>query len=399
MKIDIKGSAKKHPGCCCGCIAAFIFAVIITLLILFLISIMKSSYGEGGYNNNGTGAGYDCSGVAQVPAEYMPWVKDAAAKYLGGDEAALISLIQVESGWNAKASSGSSSAAGLGQFISKTARGFPEFVGGNDKHGKTWPAGQVYDNPDTNSGDARFDPERSIYATAHLLSGMIGKYGNFGDAYEKGYHGGSTPDQIAEAKKARGKLDDIYNTLTKNGGCKATTAAGPNGVGCGNVPLFKQCDSKWGSIQYGNCSGKSTICSSGCGVTSAAMVLKFYNKNVDPSIIMNGKYHACGLGTSYNYFPDIAKQYGLQYKSISNINQAEDYLKQGKPVIAVMHAEGVNKGTGVCPKTFTGAGHFIVLTCINGNAISINDPDGYNITSATIDEVNKCQHGLFLITN
>lgn len=343
------------------------------IILLISLALWTGLVGVGNPNAT-TGNKVDCSGVASLTPEQYSWVKDAAAKYLSGDEAALVSLIQIESGWNVTAHN-ASSASGLGQFVDSSARGWPEFVGGDDKHGIVWPAGIIYDNPEptVHPDDARYDAKRSIYASAHYLGGQIAKYGNLQDAYVKGYHGGTTPEQIAAAQSAGQKLMTNYNALKDGGGCKQTAAQlASSNVGCNNVPLFKQCDSQWGSDDYG-CGG-STICSSGCGVTSAAMVLKFYGKNVTPTDMakasLQGGFRVCNAGTAYGFFPYIAKQYGLQAKTGLTWEQGMEYLKQGKPVIV--------SGSGPAP--FTSGGHFIVLTCYNSDGtIAVNDPAGSSL--------------------
>lgn len=142
-----------------------------------------------------------------------------------------------------------------------------------------------------------------------------------------------------------------------------------SGIGCNNVPIFKQCDSRWKNTNYGNCKGESTICSSGCGVTSAAMVLTFYGKTVDPVLMAqesaNNGHRICGAGTSHGFFPFIAKKYGLKNENGISWNRAMELLKQGKPIIT----------SGKGPRPFSSGGHFIVLTCYNSDGtISVNDP-------------------------
>lgn len=229
-----------------------VIAIVIFLFLLPIMIIAFASFGKGqgelganGLPAGGSGGTVSCSGVANVKPEYMPWVADAANRYLSGDQAALIALIQVESGWNPNATAGSSSASGLGQFITSTARGYPEFVGGDDKHGTVWGGGNVYDNPKSNPTDARFDPKRSIYATAHLLGGNMAKYGDLRTAYEKGYHTYRTPEQYAAAHRAGDRLMKIYDGLKFGGGCTGGEGDIPgssnscsNTVGNGSKPAM-----------------------------------------------------------------------------------------------------------------------------------------------------------------
>lgn len=342
-------------------------AVIAGIVIIVTVGIIGTFTGNSfsSQNQGRGGSGYDCSGVTKLSTEQYTYVRDAASLHLAGDEAALIALIEIESSWNPKANNGN--AAGLGQFMPGTARGFKEFVGGDDKHGNTWPAGNVYDDA-SHADDARFDEKRSIYAAAHYLSGAIQEEGNFLDAYEFRYHGGSTPEQKAEAHKARLRLEEVYNKLKSGGGCKATGGSGTSsGYGCNNVPQFKQCDKQWGNNSY-NCGG-ATICDSGCGVTAAAMILKFYGKDVDPALMAQKSLEygtrECGSGTAHSFFPKIASDYGLEDENNISWDRAMQLLKSGKPVIV--------SGSG--SKPFTGGGHYVVMTCFNSDGtISVNDP-------------------------
>ena len=329
-----------------------------------------------------SGSSINCSDVENVSAELLGYVADAANLYLKGDQAALVALIQIESSWNPKAENNESSARGLGQFIDRTARGYKEFVGGDDDPrddwpgpSKTWPAGKIYDNPSYNEhpDDARFDPKRSIYAAGHLLGGHLKDYpGSVGDAYEFGYHGGSTAEQKAEAKEGRGRLMEAYAELLNGGGCKeAEIIAGNEGVPTapGKVPYYSQHDRRWGSQSYG--CGNTTISSSGCGVTSAAMILRYYGKNVTPAEIasqsLSAGYRVCNAGTSHAFFGYIAKKYDLKGGHKLSWERAMTLLKQGTPLIM--------SGKGKLP--FSKGGHYIVVTGFGpNNTLLVNDPAG-----------------------
>jgi hypothetical protein len=52
-----------------------------------------------------------------------------------------------------------------------------------------------------------------------------------------------------------------------------------------NVPLYRQCDPQWGSIQLGNCS--TNICQEGCALSCMAMLLKAHGTNADPPRLNN----------------------------------------------------------------------------------------------------------------
>jgi 3D (Asp-Asp-Asp) domain-containing protein len=174
-------------------------------------------------------------------------------------------------------------------------------------------------------------------------------------------------------------VEGNYGDLEEIGDLGTGTIDGLTGSGSSNIPLFHQWDSRWGNIAYGS---SGTICSSGCGPTSMAMILtglqgnlKGIDKNndgiADPAeaaaySVAHG-YRVEGQGTSWGYFQDISKQAGLNCKqySISQYQQVYEELKKGKPVIASMG-----------PGHFTKSGHFIVLASVlEDGKIKVNDPN------------------------
>ena len=127
---------------------------------------------------------------------------------------------------------------------------------------------------------------------------------------------------------------------------------------------FKQGDYKQA---YGR---SGTISSSGCGPTSAAMVLTYLTgETVTPveaaDYSVKHGYRVEGNGTSESLFPAIAQSYGLtcqkQSQTASNIVQS---LSDGNVIIAHMG-----------PGTFTSGGHYIVLRDTDGNGnVLVADP-------------------------
>jgi Papain-like cysteine protease AvrRpt2. len=146
--------------------------------------------------------------------------------------------------------------------------------------------------------------------------------------------------------------------------------------GTGTVPLFKQF--KYDS-PYGAC---GTIKSSGCGPTSAAMVISSYGKSVDPptmaGLFADNGFRICGQGTAYEAFtsPTTLNKFGMVGTSVDQ-DAMMALLRKNIPIIVA-----------VGPSIFTKSGHFIVLTGIDpdGN-ITINDP---NKTCYIIDGANNC---------
>jgi hypothetical protein len=285
MPPDAPGSQQKRD----WLLPAAAILILISLVLVpfgfgvFAFGSVLREISKGENINNGLFAGrggagsVDCSGVTNIKAEYLPWIKDAAAKWLGGDEAALIALIQIESAWNPKAVPRSkdggllSSAKGFGQFLTGTANERPEFKGGNDGTGRFWSAGTISDGDDPD--DARYDPERSIYATAHYLGELMklpSNHHDIGLTYYNNYHGGHNE----EGRKGRERLEKVYAELKSGGGCKENTPATSDSTGGGSTA-----GPQGGKILTPHVPAVSQATSGDCGQASVLMVARFYNSS------------------------------------------------------------------------------------------------------------------------
>ena len=280
-------------------------------------------------NPNYSGDKVDCSGL-KFNSTYYPWVKDAAAKYIGGDEAALIAMIQIESGWDPTAANPTSSAAGLGQFLTSSAKGWPEFTGGDDKHGTTWPAGTLYDQPRGHSDDARFEAKRSIYAAAHYVGGLMTRYGSVGAAYQEGYHGYcknmSNPDcqsQLAAAKSARVKLEKYYNDL-KSGSCTQSTPPTVASGSCSNI--ISNATAYFGLPYHHAGCGPNTV--GPAGVTA-----------LDCSAYSSRVYHDSGVTPTTGWCATTAVIPGASFLTLvsSDVNTAKKSVQPGDLILMPGH--------------------------------------------------------------
>lgn len=148
---------------------------------------------------------------------------------------------------------------------------------------------------------------------------------------------------------------------------------GTNGVQYFNQRLYQD-------VYGAKCSGKPTIAKSGCGPTSAAMVLSFYGLSTDPPRVAasfeSSGYRVCNAGTAFEAFSraDIVVNNGFTSEEIglSQHSKIESLLKEKKPLIV-----------SVGKSRFTRHGHFMVLTGIAGNGdFMLNDPNsGYQSVS------------------
>ena len=141
-------------------------------------------------------------------------------------------------------------------------------------------------------------------------------------------------------------------------------------------PLFKQCDSRWGSNKLGT--SAKTVCQAGCLMSSVAMVLNDCGKTVNGQSANPGNFNSWlvsnGGYVSGNLFVwGATSKFGLSFVGFSSDhNQIRNHFKAGKAVIL-----NVNNG-----------GHFVLMTGISGTNYLVNDP-GFAKTSYTQGEVVK----------
>ncbi len=146
----------------------------------------------------------------------------------------------------------------------------------------------------------------------------------------------------------------------------------------------------WATQSYGY---GTTVGTSGCGPTSAAMVLKKYGVNVTPAdtsqFCLDNGYRIKNSGTSPGCFSALAKKYGLKSEQVSGWEAAKKVLEAGQPLIISVRG----------PSTFvSGSGHYIVLAGIYGDKVLINDSGPRNKKIATVSEVlGAFKHGYYYI--
>jgi hypothetical protein len=133
-------------------------------------------------------------------------------------------------------------------------------------------------------------------------------------------------------------------------------------------PIFKQCDSKWGSEQLGFSS--NTICSAGCLMSSVAMALAGTGHDFNPSTLNQWlKEHGGYLNGDLLVWGSI-NSLGLTYQGKIASFQIQSVLDQGKIVIC-----NVRNGA-----------HWVLAYGYDGNNIFVNDP-GYNVTSYYLNQI------------
>lgn len=114
-----------------------------------------------------------------------------------------------------------------------------------------------------------------------------------------------------------------------------------------------------------------TIGTSGCGPTSAAMVVTACKGTITPDVMadlfVRYGYRSANSGTYWSAFRAVADEFNIGYTETSDIQRALQLLQNNNYVV-------VSCGNGL----FTTGGHFIVLTELNGDTITVYDPYLYS---------------------
>ena len=169
--------------------------------------------------------------------------------------------------------------------------------------------------------------------------------------------------------------------------------------GSSSVPYFVQWDDKknsWANKCCGsNPSGcqKNTIARAGCGITSFAMVLKYYfpSQNIDPGTVsLLNPVYSCSIG---NLSASKLSKWGpvtLTTMNVNSLDKIKTLVSQGNPVIINCHpCVGLDSSGVISPRKY--GGHLMVLTGYNNGTFSVNDPGSYFKSMTTEMITNPCK--------
>lgn len=237
-----------------------------------------------------------------------------------------------------------------------------------------WPAldSAAEQDPSVDNSQLDFTPPDNIIT--------VGQYANLvATAVSSGAYQGTA---LSTVSLTYTDAPDFQTWLAKDGGAptvtsstagssaSSTTCSTGSTTASSSFVYYSQCDPKWANDAYGD--PGETICSSGCGPTSVAMVVAtMINSAITPvqtaALSMSTGGWESGAGTTWAFLASGPENYGLSAESLgTNMNAAISVLESGGLVIAA--------GTGAVP--FTTAGHIIVLRGIDTNGdIIVGDPD------------------------
>lgn len=138
------------------------------------------------------------------------------------------------------------------------------------------------------------------------------------------------------------------------------------------LTYYNQTDSRWKNHIYSSVGDSSqTIGTSGCGPTSAAMVVTAIKGTITPlemgDLFVQYGYRSANNGTYWSAFRWVADVFNIDYQECSSLDTAIDLVKNNNYVICSV-------GNGL----FTTGGHFIVIVGIEGDTLKIYDPYLYS---------------------
>lgn len=134
------------------------------------------------------------------------------------------------------------------------------------------------------------------------------------------------------------------------------------------LTYYSQIDWRWKTHPYTSTGNRSqTIGRSGCGPTSAAMVVTAIKGTITPEkmgdLFVKYGYRSVNNGTYLSAFRFTADVFDIEYKETYKLDEAINLLRNNHYVV-------VSCGNGL----FTTGGHFIVLVGIDGDTIQVYDP-------------------------
>ena len=138
------------------------------------------------------------------------------------------------------------------------------------------------------------------------------------------------------------------------------------------LTYYNQTDSRWKNHVYSSVGDSSqTIGTSGCGPTSAAMVVTAIKGTITPpemgDLFVQYGYRSANNGTYWSAFRWVADVFDIDYQECSSLDTAIDLVRNNNYVICSV-------GNGL----FTTEGHFIVIVGIDGDTLKIYDPYLYS---------------------
>ena len=172
-------------------------------------------------------------------------------------------------------------------------------------------------------------------------------------------------EQTVEVQETESEKFEEQGEIAYNGSDKTPSISVGEYAG---LTYYSQIDSRWKNHLYTSTGNYSqTIGTSGCGPTSAAMVVSSIKGVITPEtmadLYVQYGYRSANNGTYWSAFKWTADIFNIEYNQYYNLDSAISKLKENNYVIC-----GCGQGL------FTYGGHFIVIIGIDGDTLKIYDP-------------------------
>lgn len=134
------------------------------------------------------------------------------------------------------------------------------------------------------------------------------------------------------------------------------------------LTYYSQIDSRWSNKMYSSTGNSSqTIGTSGCGPTSASMIVTAIKGAITPDqmsdLFVKYGYRSANNGTYLSAFRFVADTFDIEYKETYKLDEAVELLKNNHYLVV-----SVNNGL------FTTGGHLMTIVGVEGNELKIYDP-------------------------
>ena len=175
--------------------------------------------------------------------------------------------------------------------------------------------------------------------------------------------------EVSAEQEVESEEFELQGEIAYNGTTEYPQISLGNYVG---LTYYNQTDSRWKNHMYSSIGDSSqTIGTSGCGPTSAAMVVTAIKGTITPpemgDLFVQYGYRSANSGTYWSAFRWAADVFDIGYQETSSLDTAIDLVRNNNYVI-------VSVGNGL----FTTGGHFIVIVGIDGDTEKIYDPYLYS---------------------
>ena len=170
---------------------------------------------------------------------------------------------------------------------------------------------------------------------------------------------------VAEEQKVEGEEFKLQKEVAYNG-----TTEYPN-VSLGDykgLTYYSQIDQRWSGKMYSSTGNSAqTIGTSGCGPTSAAMIVTACKGAITPDqmadLFVKYGYRSDNNGTYLSAFRFVADTFNIEYQETYKLDTAVELLRNNNYLVI-----SVNNGL------FTTGGHLMAIMGIDGDMLKIYDP-------------------------